>query len=186
MAPVGGTRSWNVSTTRIGLRALVTIRRTNSSVETSAMVSVAVVRDAGIDEEQVEPLRPQALAHCGDLGGVGDVDESRCPGGRRRRRRAHAGGSRRPCGRWRPRASRASSTPPRSPARDRGRRRTGGDVFPASRRAWRAAPLETRPSAADGEIADGTPCGRRCGRIVSLHGAHRAPKPAGVMLRLPP
>ena len=39
------------------------------------MVSVVAVRDAGIDEEQVEPLRTQALAHCGDPGGVGDVDE---------------------------------------------------------------------------------------------------------------
>ena len=36
---VGGTRSWNASTTRIGLSALVTMTRTNSSVETSAMVS---------------------------------------------------------------------------------------------------------------------------------------------------
>ena len=89
--------------------------------------------------------------------------------------------------RWRPHASRASSTLRRSPARDRGRRRSGEDVFPALSLASRAAPLETQRSAADGEIADPTQCGRRSERIVSLHGAHSGAETSpAFMLRFSP
>ena len=72
--PSGGTRSCSASITRIGLSALVTITRTNSSVETSAIVSSGSLVTPALTNSRSKRRPARRVAQGRDLVGLADVD----------------------------------------------------------------------------------------------------------------
>src|SRR5271166_3832081 len=73
MAPVGGTKSWNASTIRIGLKALITITDELFGRNIGDGFPV-VVRHARIDEHEIKTIRPKTSAQGRNLSGIVDVD----------------------------------------------------------------------------------------------------------------
>ncbi|MFZ1426408.1 MAG: hypothetical protein WAS21_06535 [Geminicoccaceae bacterium] len=74
IVPAGATSGSRLSITRMGLSALVSMTRTNSSVVTSAIVCVGSFV-VPFHEQQVEQPARQPAAQCGELIGLVDVED---------------------------------------------------------------------------------------------------------------